>query len=382
MTATATLTPYDLSDTEKIGKRTYRKQILPIGEITYKGQKIKFDKGFLTDLAASFKAGAYDQVPFVLADAENRHHMNPEAFRGEVAGMEVTEDGLDAIVQVSKEGAKILEDNPRLGVSARIVQGLEKADGRSFKRAVQHVLGTMDPKVTGLRPWQAVDLSVDDEDVEVVDLTAEIYTQEEDAVADETTQDKGGVVDIDLSALSDEEFLALLDMSEDEDETDGETVVEVTVEDEGDEDDEAETDDDDESDGDEADGGEPVTPSTTELSNAVLDDEGRDEMAAMRLDLANERFKSERTALLHAGVPKALIDLAEPLLATPDPVVLDLSNSDDPVNATEIVRGILNQAKGYVPIKPEVGHSVDLSETVEDSEAALLAQWDAEYGKA
>lgn len=378
---TATLTPFRQREATKVGRRVYRKQILPLGSIDYKGQKITFDEAYLTDLANSFKEGAYDQVPFVLADEENRHNMNPERFRGEVKAFELTADGLDAILEVNEEGAKVLEQNPRLGVSARLVEGLAKADGRKFGRAVQHVLGTMDPRVTGLRPWQAVDLA-EDTDIQVVDLTTETY---EGDVMTAPAQPKP-VEDqpLDLSTLSAEDLDALLEAADEDtppaDEPKPDVAPQVTDVDPD------EVDEDDEDDDEEEVVVEDNTVDT-DLSDdgsgveKVVDTNVRDDNAQLRIDLANERFKTERGNLVRAGVPPFLIDLAQPLLASPDEVTIDLSNSDTPVNATKVVRDLLEGVKGIVDVKPEVGHLVDLSES-DDEEAALMKQWDTEYGSA
>lgn len=388
---TAILTAYDLSNATKVGRRTYRKQILPLDTIEYKGRKITFDREYLTDLATAFKEGAYDQVPFVLADEENRHNMNPEKFRGEVKALELTADGLDAILEVSEDGAALLERNPRLGVSARLVEGLSKANGKTFKRAVQHVLGTMDPRVTGLRPWQAVDLSEGDANIQVVDLTTETYEKGNDVttpVQDEQTTDTQVDEDttsqpLDLSGLTDAEFDALLEAADVE-----------TTDDEGAPDSDPKPDvapqvtdvdpdsvDDDEDD-DEDDEDVVVKDDTVDTDLSVATQKTRDDLTQTRIDLAQERYKAERKALVQAGVPPFLIDLAEPLLASPEAVTIDLSNADEPVNATEAVRKILNGVKGMIDIRPEIGHQVDLSATEDDVEAALLAQWDTEYGTA
>lgn len=384
MTTTALLTPYDKAASKKVGRRVYRKQILPLGSITYEGRKIKFDKQFLTDLATAFQERAYDQVPFVLADADNRHNMDPERFRGDIKTLELTADGLDAIIEVNKSGAKVLEDNPKLGVSARIIEGLAKADGRTFKRAINHVLGTMDPKVTGLRPWQAVDLSNEGDDIQVVDLTTATY-EEGTQVTAPATKTKDQDKPLDLSGLSDEEFEALLDAAEDlpddkkvEDKSTTKTTDTTDTKPEvGDRPDatdpavvEADPDADDDDDDDE--------PSGADLS-VVLDTDTRDTVAQMRLDLATERFANERKELIRAGVPPFLLDLAEPILASPDAVTIDLSNSDKPVNATKIVRDLIEGVKGFVEVRPEVGHAVDLSEST-DEEDTLMKQWDEEYG--
>lgn len=401
---TTVFTPYDLSEAVKTGKRVWRKQILPIGQINYEGQTLDFDKAFLTDLANAFSEGAYDQVPFVFADPANAHNEDPDRFRGELTSVDLADDGLYGVFKVTKEGEKVLKDNPRLGVSARIRQGLEKADGRKFPRAIRHVLATMDPKVTGMRPWQAVDLSnaEDEDDDKVVDLTAQTYGGTDVAKSatkdkpnkDETTITVGDKI-IDLSTMSDDDFTKFLDF------TSGIMDAEVVAEDEVDEDEDKGP-----KEGDEAVvefNGEKITvvfsegtwvtkppkpevkpDPDTDLAEHVVDSETRDTVKQMQIDLANERYATRRKELLREGVPAFLIDLAEPLLNTPGPAVIDLAGSDKGVNATQIVGDMLDGLKGMIDIHPESGHQIDLSDVADDKkdddpDAALLAAWD-EYG--
>jgi hypothetical protein len=233
----AMLSPFDLSAATQTGARLFRKQILRKGTINYKGQKVTFDDPFLQNVVQAFRRGAYDQVPFVLADPDNRHNMDPERFRGEVKGMELTPDGVDAIIEATPEGAKVIKRNPRLGVSARIVTDMSKSDGRSYPVAIQHVLATMDPRLTGMRPWETVDLSDEDEDVEVIDLTA--ATVKEGTMATKTGKKAAATpkeITFDLSQLSDEQFEILLstavvedvDTEDDEDDETEETVTSKT----------------------------------------------------------------------------------------------------------------------------------------------------------
>jgi hypothetical protein len=128
-----------------------------VGTITYKGRKIKFDRKYLEQLVKSFKSKAFDQVPFMLAKDDNAHTMDPDRFRGEVKGIEMTDDGIDVLLELTDDAADLVRENPRLGVSARIVEGLERADGKHFAHAVQHVLGTLDPRVTGMSGWKEVE---------------------------------------------------------------------------------------------------------------------------------------------------------------------------------------------------------------------------------
>jgi hypothetical protein len=156
------------------GASLWRKQVLPLGTIDYKGRKITFSREYLSSLVKAFGDKAYDVVPFQFADAANSHSNAPEQRRGTVRDLELTDDGLDIIVEAGQDAAKHLAEYPDLGVSARIVEAYDRADGKFFPAAIQHVLGTLDPRITGLRPWQAIDAANDDGDV--LDLTGEQYT--------------------------------------------------------------------------------------------------------------------------------------------------------------------------------------------------------------
>jgi len=170
---TSLLTPYDQGDARPAGKSLWRKQLLPVAKINYKGRVIDFTRDYLSGLVKAFNDRAYDQVPFQLADRENAHTDDPERFRGEIAALELTDDGLDVIVAATEDGARLLRENPRLGVSAKIAENYARADGKFYAHAVKHVLGTLDPRLNGMRPWQAVEAANDDG--EVIDLTALEY---------------------------------------------------------------------------------------------------------------------------------------------------------------------------------------------------------------
>jgi len=162
---TAIQLPYRRKDAQRVGARMFRKQVLPVGQIDYQGRTLDFTRGYLEELARNFTSKAYDQVPFVLADAQNLHHSLPERFRGEVKGVEVEADGLYALIETSEEGSRLLAENPRLGVSARI---------RPATKVLEHVLGTLDPVVTGMKPWEPIELSSGS--APVIDLTAANYS--------------------------------------------------------------------------------------------------------------------------------------------------------------------------------------------------------------
>lgn len=238
------LSPTDTGDAVALSPKLYRKRILPKATINYKGRKITFDDAYLNDLANNFNDRAYDQVPFLLADKENSHTMDPERFRGEVKRVEVTADGLYGVIEVTAEGAKVLQNNPKLGVSARILEGYARSDGKTFPRALNHVLGTLDPRIPGLGAWEEVALSNSETDNAVTfDLSATSYeelesmaTREEQiAIVAEATGIS--VADVEALNLSDEvladyanTFLAAVDETSEEVADEAEVEVEVEVE--------------------------------------------------------------------------------------------------------------------------------------------------------
>jgi len=166
---TALQTPYRRKDAQRVGARLWRKQLLPLDRVAYRGGVLDFTRDYLTELARNFNGGAMDQVPFVLADAQNQHHSDPRRYVGDVKGVEVTDDGLYALIETSAGGSRLLTDNPRLGVSARI---------RPDTKVLEHVLGTLNPVVTGMKLWEAIELSSGS--APVIDLTAASYTGEAD----------------------------------------------------------------------------------------------------------------------------------------------------------------------------------------------------------
>lgn len=389
------LTPFDFSEPIRAGRRRFWKQLLPVTDIDYNGQKVSFDKPFHADLELSFKEGAYDQVPLVFADHQNQHNEDPRNFAGELVAVENRGDkGTWGLIEADREGAKAIQRNPKLGVSARIMQGIKKADGRVFNRAIRHVLLTMNPRVSGMDPWQAVDLSEGTESDEVVDLTAEAYT-EGNAMG---TKTKATRRQVDLSALDDEQFATLIDLAteagvlddeEVDEEVDGEDEVEnttttppkkkksktkITVEKEsenGDPDDDEEEDDEEEDD----------DTARTDLSDSAANSETRSTVRTMQIDLAEQRWQSERSDLIRDGVPPFFLDLAGPILSSPDTMVIDLAEGET-VNATDTVRKMLTGLKGIIDLSGEIGHMIDLSEAknTEDEDGKFLAAWDEQYG--
>ena len=365
---------FDLSHDD--GRLAFWKQILPMKSIHYtakdgKRQTIDFTKEYLADLAGN---KAVDKVGFLLADKDNAHTMDPERWRGEVVAMEVRDDGLyGKIVFPSAEAAKAVLDNPDLGVSARIREGVGRSDGSTVSRGIIHVLGTLDPQVSGMSPWQTADLST--EQGEVLDLSQEEYEDMADKQTKTEARDLSEFTEADIDKMTDEEldeFLATYVPEFDAyngDEPKDETKVES-------EEDQTKTKDEakalvgagaDMSKEQKAD---------IELANAAVAQANARANEAMRR-VAEAEWREERAGYLAEGVSPAALDLAAPVLNRADDMVIDLSNSDEAdVNVSEVVRGLLDALKGTVDLSNEEGHIGTFSaKDGEDPDKAMLDTW-------
>lgn len=404
---TTILAPLDLSSATQTGPRTYRKQLLRKGTIHYprqggKTQRVDFTDQYLMDLAAAFRAGAYDNVPFVLAGADNAHTLDPTRFRGWLKAVEVTPEGLDGLLELSADAAELVDrTGGKLGVSLRI-KPTQHVDGRTYPQAINHVLGTLDPRLQGptlgLRAWEPLDLSAED-DGDVLDLMGAPYQEG-------STMPKM----LDLSALTDDQLDSLhtwaavhqLDLSDQDDAPDdAEVVTPSALEDEPadnepslleDADDEDKPEDDDPDDD-----GEGITDAELDaLIDAELADMGADvglstpddadddpdwggldlsgvdhgtdgdERVADRRENARMRGELAVRDYAAAGVPAYLLDLARPILnlSDDDNDALDLSNpaTDEQVDVRGIVRDMLDAVKGTIDLSGEQGHGHDEAE--------------------
>lgn len=373
LTPNAVTSEYDLS--VRGGKLAFWKQILPMKQIHYTAkdgtrQTANFDRQYLTDLANN---RAVDQVGFLLADKDNAHTMDPERWRGTVEAMEVRDDGLyGKIVFPNADAAKAVIDNPNLGVSARIREGVAKSDGTQISRGIIHVLGTLDPQVEGMSPWQTADLSQSDKDV--LDLSNERFEEM-------ATKKLSDYSEADIDKMTEDELDSFL--AEFAPEFDG------TVFNEGEGDEPEESDEPDESDDDEEFEEPAPSPelvgagadmskvqSDIDLANgraAYAEQQARQALS----ELAQARWDKQRDGYLSEGVPPHMLDLAAPILARHSDMVIDLSNEDgEDVNVAQIVRGLLDAAKGVVDLSNEAGHSGTFrSGDGDDPDAAMLATW-------
>lgn len=351
----ALLTPRLDSATVAAGSRLFWKQLLPLNQgINYQGRTLTFDRPYLTDLATAFTEKAYDLTPLVLADEDNRHNMDPARMRGEVRQVEVRDDGLYGLVDLSADAATLVAQHPSMGVSVRIVEDLERADGKRWPRALQHVLLTADPRVTGMGPWAAVDLAADP--TPVLDLSAQSYQPTGDPMPGKLTDQeqrvfdallaKSGPIPVPTPAAAPAEPATLSDNPDDwtPEQVDafltqalGEPEPAV------------------------APAAAPAAPAVPEpalagasLSTPAAAPGEAARIAALELSVAQSGWREERANWVAAGVPPVLLDRAAPLLSSFASGQVDLSNGTT-LNPFEIVRSLLEAAKGTVDLSAERG---------------------------
>lgn len=369
---TAILTPFVRGKAAQSGGM-WRKKLLPVGQINYKGRVLSFTRDYLGGLADAFRNRAYDQVPFQLAGDENKHTNDVERFGGKITGMALEDDGLWVTVQPTERGAQVLKDNPELGVSARIVEAYDRSDGRFFPKAIQHVLATLDPRIPGLGGWQTVDAA---NDVDVTyDLSGAQFAGDakEPGMPDLTDEQRAklaGLLNLDADKLAalvasmdpgtgtgtgtttppaappaspaagsedlltDAELDALVDealaldaaglLDEDLPDVVG---AGLSVEDQ----------------------------MALELASSTAQENAR-QLAIINHQLDRERWDAERRRLTSAGTPPFIADLAQPLLEGSGHVV-DLANGSGTVDAGQIVRKILTE---YAKIGAQLGIGVEL----------------------
>jgi hypothetical protein len=385
---TIVLTPERRGELIELGAGRWKKQLLPLASIKYKGRKIEFDRNYLTELVKSFRERACGPVPFQLATDKNEHSNDPERRRGTIADLEIDDDGLYAIVELDEDGEKLIKQYPDLGVSARIYEDYERAhDGKFWPAALQHVLGTLDPHITGMKPWQAVALSNEDGEVEdLSDWEFDDGKEERKNVATKSTL-KGILAKLresgDEAELTDEELdqlLAITDaMSEDKSDESGDN-------DKKSEPAEAELTDEeldklvadataevDETEEEEEEGGDDVThtdpklvaasqqnATAIELANAKLEQQAI-ELAAVQAKLAAKEFEAEqRTFATQFGIPPRITEFARPLLEGEGSHVITLSNGEE-VDAGAVMRKVLTELGQTVKVL-DLGNLIGTSE--------------------
>lgn len=329
--------PVDYTDAEYIELAEedgyFWKQLIPMNySLDYKGRKLKFDEPYLRNIKKAFEENALgQQTAFQLANDDNEHDTaedkakgnfyDPKRYNGEVSRLAINNRGLFGRFKLTKDGTKLIDDNKKLGVSVSLRENFPSHNGQTYPVVMRHVLGTLDPKIRNMGDWQKEVIALtNDKDEEVIDLTVP-------TAADTDTPNTEG----DKILVSKSEWeTAQTELKEFKE---AEAQIESWMEEE------------DESDVTEM--SEPqVDPKVIELSNKV----------------AKSEWRAERADLMRAGVPGAMLDLATPVMEDGYGVYdISLSN-EETVDSKDLIRKILNEAKGYVDLSEEQGHGLSKEE--------------------
>lgn len=350
----ALLTPFDTGSAIELGNKLWRKRVLPVGDIEYQGRTLHFTPGYLQGLAKAFREQAYDQVSFQMATDENKHTNDPERHRGTVVDVLAEPDGLWMVLNPTERGERALRENPYLGVSARIVEQYQRSDGKFYPAAIQHVLGTLDPRIPGLGAWQTIEAA--NTPALVIDLTGASYTGQEQempemnatqqanlskllnmdpAALDRLLGQQGappaangngngngsGLTDADTDELTDDELAELVDalsddeLAEIEAELDGETLAGMG-----------------------ATGLTAEAQMAIDLANSRADETER-QLGVFQTRYEQTEYEVERRKLADAGIPPFITDLARPLLQGSGHTI-DLANGR--VDAGQVMRKVLD----------------------------------------
>jgi hypothetical protein len=321
------------------GRTFYRKQILPEGKFDYKGTELDLGPEKLQTYVQSFKEGAFDEVPFQFGGSESEHNNDPMRRGGTLAHMEhVPGKGVFGYFDFSKDpqSAQYVEKYPRFGVSPRIELGIKRADGKAFDGAIQHVCGTLVPRINGMDPWEKVELSngANTED-EVINLSTGVFEDEKVIDPGFDFIDDRPVGETKMPELSQEQLDALNSYMEErkmiEDLASDPVVLSL---------------------------GEKATPPVQQVQQvAPVDEVARKAVEDMRRDMAREKWEAKKEVLLSQGVPPAAIAMAEPVMLQPEDNAIELSSGGKTTDKERML-GLLDSMKGTVDLSNEVGHQV------------------------
>lgn len=180
------LTPAAIGTAVRVGKtRKFRKMLMPRMTIKANGRRIDL-ASYFKDLAQAEREGAFPSIPL---QVNANHTPDPRYTEGTVSNLVHLVEGPDGdglygdIEFADDDGAKLVDKNPKVGVSVSMVENLVRHEDDKVLRwpaALQHVLMTTDPHVrqTG-GGWHPIQLGRA-EVGETIDLSGSTYTELEE----------------------------------------------------------------------------------------------------------------------------------------------------------------------------------------------------------
>jgi hypothetical protein len=324
------------SDEEKL----YEKDVLKYGSYIWNGEKWDVTPEYVDKIIQAFEDGAYDQVPLQWAADDNSHGNGPEAFdpdrfRGEVRRFIKTPTGMKALVKLSNEGEQSVMRNPNLGVSARIIEGKTRLDGKHYPVAVNQVLATLDPKMKGLGGWKKVTLSEPLDENSIKNMSDASYEEmKEDRVPEEQKNEEIEALKTAVADLTAKIATLTGGGGENEpgDELDQETIDALAEADR-------------------------KRDEAIALANSNAD-EAIKRARALSENAMQQSFKADSQRWLNGGVPPRIVELSEKVLTQIEPVkVISLSDDGKEVvtDARSTVRAMLDELTGMIDLSEPIG---------------------------
>lgn len=362
------------------GTNLFEKQVLPFGRFHYKGDSFEITQQWVDNAIKAFEDKAFDQTPFALADENNSHDVDhrPDRFGGEVLKLVKRPTGLNAIMRLTDNVARMVRNNKKLGVSVRFREGYTRdADQKSWPVVIDQVLGTLKPRLTGMAPWREIVLSDLADGTDVADSSTGEWDMTNPASGDKdkdkapgSDNTSGNDDKVTLTKAEYEAFQKLINGS-----GNGSGTPAPTTGDSG--------------------TGNNVSDDDTDIDSLLNELEGKEvkqqpqpvglsDEAKRIIKLSNEvarsNYERDAQAWKLAGVPPKMVELAAPVLGSYDEVkVVTLSDdgTSKSVDARAIVRAILDEARGTVALSAEDGHSNRGGETDPEFDAAYKSLLEA-----
>jgi hypothetical protein len=351
------VTQVELADETGAKKKYWRKEILPSGTRKYQGQELDFSK-ISPSIVKAFNEGAVDAVPFVLALEDNKHPETGQELKqleGDLHKLELSKEGnLFGYFDLSDEiVSKIRKSSGKLGVSTRIDVNYERKDtGAKYPYALRHVCGTTAAHIKGMKPWETVELSEEDQEGNTFDFSTEVI--EEKTKTKETGDD---LVAVDISKEELAEFRAFLaDVKKSND------IVNKFNEKEKDD---------------------TAPVKLTEEANKRIELAETTARSAIELtrkaqaEAAVSKWDALKRELALAGVPPVMLTAAEPVMRLYSAPSIDLTDTDgnkSTVDSGAVVLEMLEAAKGVIVFSEE-GHSFSDSEPKMDKQLEELEKF-------
>jgi hypothetical protein len=389
-----------------LARKRYRKNILPLTKIRWKGKEKTFDLSYMKRVKDAFDKGAFPYVPVKLAPGDNSHTNDVLRTGGRVVGLSVSEEeGLVADLELNDDGIKAVQSSDgHVPVSAKILEQLERDDGdfAKFDAALAHVLVVDDPYVRGMTPWKELDAVALSENraesiTEIIDLSAEHIGDSEEKMTDSKQT-------VTLSVTPDQ-AARLIELANEDKE-----LEDLGLKAEDFEDEEV---------GDGTEGVENITGNPSvgtpalpgDKPGATPDDEGKGdgvqlsrqaadaiELARAEAAQANARSLALSRKLVEAGIDRdvaeferkglapAILKLARPLLSQTETLELSRDGKAFQSSPAQVMRDVLNEVielartgHDVIDLERLSGVLVDDEETVESTRELQLAAMRAQF---